>query len=175
MNRLLLIAGGVLLLVSAVLWTIFGMTLGDDATAFTVFPFAIVTMTLGILAIVFGTTFGRFGSTADPALIAEAAAAGRRGYARVVGATWLHTRIGRSWVWDADLVIAATDVPAYRHTDRVRVRFADGQLAGTGELVTVVRLRGDAPEVAVVAGPRATPQDADVPRDAAAWPAAPSS
>jgi hypothetical protein len=38
-----------------------------------------------------------------------------------------------------------------------------------GEIVSVVRLRDDAPGVSVIAGPARSPQDALVPQDAPPW------
>jgi len=126
---------------------------------------AIATIVLAVFAIV-APLFGRTGMS--PARIAEARAAGRQAYARVLSAAATGGQLNGAWAYDVRLVVAATDVPAYELDDRVRVHRTHGRLAG-GEIVTVVRLAADAPQVAVVEGPASTPQDAPVPHDALAW------
>jgi hypothetical protein len=117
-----------------------------------------------ILFVVFAIVTPLFGRTGvAPAAIAGARAAGREAYARVLSATPTGGQLNGAWAYDARLVVAATDVPAYEVADRVRVHRTHGTLAGAGELVTVVRLAADAPQVVVVAGPTQTPQDAVVP------------
>ncbi len=71
-------------------------------------------------------------------------------------------------MYDADLVVDGTRVPAYRATDRIRVHRRDGTLQG-GEILSVVRIAADGPAITVLAGPRQTPQDALVPQDAPPW------
>jgi hypothetical protein len=104
-----------------------------------------------------------------PAAVAEAVAAGRRAYARVVAAVPTGAQLNGAYAYDARLVVAAADVPAYEVAERIRVHRADGRVAGEGELVTVVRLAADAPQVVVTAGPASTPQNQAVPREAPAW------
>jgi hypothetical protein len=128
---------------------------------------AIATIVFGIFAIV-APLFGRAG--VKPAQIAEAVAAGRQAFARVTSAVPTGAQLNGAYAYDAQLVVAATDVPAYQTSDRVRVHRSDGKVAGQGEIVTVVRLAADAPHVVVTAGPASTPQDADVPPEAPAWP-----
>ena len=123
-----------------------------------------------ILFAVFALVAPRFGRTGvDPARVVEARAAGRQAYARVLTSVATGAQLNGAWAYDVRLVVAATDVPAYEVSDRVRVHRTHGKLAG-GELVTVVRLAADAPQVAVTEGPALTPQDADVPASAPAWP-----
>jgi hypothetical protein len=113
--------------------------------------------------------FGRTGVSSRQ--IADAVAAGRQAYARVTSAVPTGAQLNGAYAYDARLVVAATDVPAYEVAGRVRVHRSDGRVAGNGELVTVVRLAADAPEVVVTAGPASTPQDESVPLQAPAWPA----
>ncbi len=61
-------------------------------------------------------------------------------------------QINGHWVYDADLVVDGTRVPAYRLSDRIRVHRNDGTLHG-GEIISVVRIAQDAPAVSVIAGP----------------------
>jgi hypothetical protein len=124
-----------------------------------------------ILFLVFAIVAPLFGRTGvPPAAVAEAVAAGRQAYARVLSAVPSGAQLNGAYAYDARLVVAATDVPAYEVSDRVRVHRSDGRVAGQGEIVTVVRLAADAPQVVVTAGPASTPQDAAVPREAPAWP-----
>jgi hypothetical protein len=124
-----------------------------------------------ILFLVFAIVAPMFGRTGvSPAAVAEAVAAGRQAYARVTSAVPTGAQLNGAYAYDARLVVAATDVPAYEVSDRVRVHRSDGRVAGQGEIVTVVRLAADAPRVVVTAGPASTPQDAAVPREAPAWP-----
>jgi hypothetical protein len=133
---------------------------------------------LALLAVIGALVFGVFalvapffGRTVKPELIADAVAAGRLAYARVLSAVPTRFQLNGAYAYDARLVVAATDVPAYEVAGRVRVHRSDGRVAGNGELVTVVRLAADAPEVVVTAGPASTPQDESVPLQAPAWPA----
>ncbi len=123
-----------------------------------------------LLFAVFAIVHPVFGRRVTPAAVAEAEAAGRRAYARVRSSRATGGQLNGAWAYDVRLVVAATDVPPYEVRDRVRVHRDDGRLAGQGELVTVVRLAADAPQVVVTAGPGATPQDAAVPQEAPAWP-----
>jgi hypothetical protein len=86
----------------------------------------------------------------------------------VLSATPTGAQINGSYVYDADLVVDQTRVPAYRTRERIRVHRDDGTLRG-GEIVAVVRLRDDAPAVSVIAGPARVAQDSLVPRDAPPW------
>lgn len=125
-----------------------------------------------ILFTVFAFVSPRFGPTGiDPALVKGARAAGRQAHARVLSATATGAQLNGAWAYDVRLVVAATDVPAYEVSDRVRVYRTHGRLVG-GEIVTVVRLAADAPRVVVTEGPALTPQDADVPGSAPGWPGA---
>lgn len=128
---------------------------------------AIATIVFGIFAIV-SPLFGRAG--VKPAAVADAVAAGRQAYARVVSAVPTGAQLNGAYAYDARLVVAATDVPPYEVADRVRVHRRDGKITGGGEIVTVVRLAADSPQVVVTAGPASTPQDAAVPPEAPAWP-----
>jgi hypothetical protein len=135
----------------------------------------VVTFVISLLGLIGGVIFGVFGivlpifgRSSRPAEVSEAAAAGREGLARVLSAVPTGAQINGSYVYDVDLVVDATRVPAYRTRDRVRVHRSDGALRG-GEIIGVVRLRDDAPQVAVVAGPARAPQDALVPQDAPPW------
>jgi hypothetical protein len=134
---------------------------------------ALVALVGAIVLAVFAIIHPVFGRTGvPPAQVAEAVAAGRRAYARVLSASPTGGQLNGAWAYDARLVVAATDVPAYEVIDRVRVHRKDGRLAGQGgEIVTVVRLAADAPHVVVTSGPAETPQDVPVPREAPAWPA----
>ena len=117
---------------------------------------------------VFGIVLPIFGSAAAPRRLAEATAAGRGGLARVLSATPTGAQINGSYVYDAELVVDQTRVPPYRTRERIRVHRDDGTRRG-GEIVAVVRLRDDAPGVAVTAGPARVGQDALVPQDAPPW------
>lgn len=128
---------------------------------------AIAAIVFGVFAVV-APLFGRTG--VRPEAVAEAAAAGRQAYARVVAAVPTGAQLNGAYAYDARLIVAATDVPAYQVAERVRVHRSDGRVTGEGEIVTVVRLAADAPQVVVTAGPASTPQDQVVPLDAPAWP-----
>lgn len=128
---------------------------------------AIATILFAVFAIV-SPMFGRTGVNA--AQVTEAVAAGRQAFARVTAAVPTGAQLKGAYAYDARLVVAATDVPAYEVLDRVRVHRVDGKVPGRGEIVTVVRLDADAPQVVVTAGPASTPQDAAVPQAAPAWP-----
>jgi hypothetical protein len=137
--------------------------------AFTIaFVITLLALIGAVITGVFGIILPIFGRGAVSREITDAAAAGREGLARVLGATPTGAQINGSYVYDVDLVVDQTRVPAYRTRDRIRVHRNDGALRG-GEIIAVVRLRDDAPQVAVVAGPARTPQDALVPRDAPPW------
>lgn len=134
---------------------------------------ALLAVIATILFAVFAIVFPRFGRTGvDPVAVAAARAAGRQAYARVLSSTATGAQLNGAWAYDVRLVVAATDVPAYAVADRVRVHRTHGKLSGQGEIVTVVRLAADAPQVVVTAGPTQTPQDAAVPQEAPAWPGA---
>jgi hypothetical protein len=138
-------------------------------TAWTVvFVISLLGLIGGIISGVFGIVFPLFGASTGAAEVADAAAAGREGFARVLSARPTGARINGFYVYDAELVVDQTRVPAYRTRDRIRVNRTDGTLRG-GEILSVVRLRDDAPHVAVIAGPARTPQDALVPLDAPPW------
>lgn len=122
----------------------------------------------GIITGVFGIILPIFGRSTSAAQLAEATAAGREGLARVLSAKPTGSQINGAYVYDAELVVDQTRVPAYKVTDRIRVDRVDGVLTG-GEILSVVRLHDDAPQVAVVAGPARSPQDALVPQDAPPW------
>lgn len=125
-----------------------------------------------LLFAVFALVVPLFGRTAvDPAQVAAARAAGRQASARVLSATATGGQLNGAYAYDVRLVVAATDVPPYEVSDRVRVHRTHGRLAGSGEIVTVVRLAADAPQVVVTEGPALTAQDAVVPPSAPAWPA----
>jgi hypothetical protein len=135
-----------------------------------------VSLAIAILGVVGAVLFGVFGivlplfgrGQVPPAQFSEMVAAGRQGFARVLSARPTGAQINGSYVYDVDLVVDQTRVPAYRTQDRIRVHRTDGTLHG-GEIISVVRLRDDAPQVSVVAGPGRTPQDALVPQDAPPW------
>lgn len=128
------------------------------------FPAGLAIAILGgvaaILCIVFAIVLPLFG--------AGSRTEGIPGLARVVGVRPTGAQINGHWVYDADLIVDQTRVPAYRTTARIRVHRKDGTLRG-GEILSVVRLREDAPDVSVLAGPARTPQDALVPEDAPPW------
>lgn len=134
------------------------------------YALALLALIGALLFVVFALVLPIFGRRVPPARVAEAEVAGRRAFARVRSSRATGGQLGGAWAYDVRLVVAATDVPAYEVSDRVRVHRDDGKLGGQGELVTVVRLAADAPEVVVVAGPGKTPQDAAVPQEAPAWP-----
>lgn len=132
---------------------------------------ALIGLIGALLFAVFALVFPIFGRTGiDAAAVAEAVAAGRKGLARVVAARPTGGQLNGYWVYDVRLVVAAADVPAYTVDDRVRVHRDDGKLYGKDEIVTVVRLAADAPQVVVVNGPASTAQDGKVPKDAPGWP-----
>ena len=145
-----------------------GGPVNDTAAWVVVFVITLLGLIGGIITGVFGIVLPMFGASAGQAQLAEAAAAGREGFARVLSATPTGARINGSYVYDADLVVDQTRVPAYRVRDRIRVNRVDGVLKG-GEILSVVRVRDDGPKVFVVAGPARTPQDALVPQDAPPW------
>ena len=125
-----------------------------------------------ILFAVFAIIFPIFGRTGvKPAEVADAVAAGRQAFARVVSARPTGGQLNGAWAYDVRLVVAASDVPAYSVEDRVRVHRTEGKLFG-GEIVRVVRLAAGDPHVVVTSGPASTPQDAAVPQEAPAWPGA---
>jgi len=134
---------------------------------------ALLAIIAAILFTVFAIVTPLFGRTGvEPAVIAQARAAGRAGPARVLSARATGAQLNGAWGYDVRLVVAATDVPAYEVSDRVRVHRTHGRLTGAGELVTVVRLAADAPQVVVIDGPARTSQDVAVPHEAPPWPAA---
>jgi hypothetical protein len=126
----------------------------------------IATILFGVFALV-SPLFGRTGI--DPVSVAEARAAGRQAYARVLSSAATGAQLNGAWAYDLRLVVAPTDVPAYEATDRVRVHRTHGKPVA-GDILTVVRLAADAPQVAVTDGPALTPQDAAVPTSAPGWP-----
>ncbi len=135
------------------------------------FGVAILALVTVLLAGTFAVLLPLFGSPASflrRGALDEAIAAGRSGLARVVSARPTGAQINGHWVYDADLVVDGTRAPAYRASDRIRVHRRDGTLQG-GEILSVVRIAADRPAVAVIAGPRQTPQDSLVPRDAPPW------
>lgn len=135
------------------------------------YALALIGLIGAVLFTVFALVFPLFGRTGvSGAAVAEATAAGRRALARVVRARPTGAQLNGSWAYDVKLVVAATDVPAYTVDDRVRVHRDDGRLVGQGEIVTVVRLAADAPQVVVVNGPESTAQDGKVPTEAPSWP-----
>lgn len=136
------------------------------------YALALLALIAVILLGVFALVLPIFGRRVTPAQVTEAVAAGRQAYARVRTSRATGGQLNGAWAYDVRLVVAAGDVPAYEVSDRVRVHRDDGRLSGQGELVTVVRLAADAPEVVVTAGPTKTPQDAAVPQEAPGWPGA---
>ena len=140
----------------------------DPTTWAVVFVVTLLGFIGGIITGVFGIVFPLFGASAGAAALSDAAAAGREGLARVLSVRPTGAQINGSYVYDADLIVDQTRVPAYRTRDRIRVNRTDGTLHG-GEILSVVRLRDDAPQVVVIAGPARTPQDALVPQDAPPW------
>ena len=122
----------------------------------------------GVITGVFAIVLPIFGGATSAVQVSAAAAAGREGLARVLSARPTGAQINGAYVYDAELVVDQTRVPAYRTRERIRVNRVDGTLRG-GEILSVVRLRDDAPKVAVIAGPARTPQDALVPQDAPPW------
>lgn len=157
----LVIAGlglGVLLFIGAV----------DPALWIVVFAVTLLALIGGVITGIFGIILPIFGRGAIAAEVSRAAAEGREGFARVLSVSPTGAQINGSYVYDVDLVVDGTRVPAYRTRDRIRVHRNDGVLRG-GEIIGVVRLRDDAPEVAVIAGPGRSPQDALVPQDAPPW------
>ncbi|CAN5360254.1 hypothetical protein BH09ACT4_BH09ACT4_14290 [soil metagenome] len=123
----------------------------------------------GVLCGVFGIVLPLFGrGPLNPDEYTSVVAAGREGLARVLSARPTGARLNGSDVYDVELIVDQTRVPAYRTRDRIRVDRQDGVLRG-GEIISVVRPRDDAPQVVVVAGPARTAQDALVPQDAPPW------
>jgi hypothetical protein len=140
---------------------LFGISLGVAILAFVV----------ALLAAVFVVVLPLFGSQASflrGGTLDQAVAEGRSGLARVLWVQPTGAQINGQWVYDVDLVVDGTGVPAYKSRDRIRVHRRDGTLKG-GEVVSVVRIASDGPAVTVTAGPRQTPQDAAVPQDAPQW------
>lgn len=171
MRRRLAIASVVALAVAAFGFGIL-MSIGGPAAspvAWTAaFVVALVALIGGVITGVFGIILPIFGSAPRASDVADAAAAGREGLARVLSATPTGAQINGAYVYDAGLVVDQTRVPAYRTRGRIRVHRDDGTLRG-GEIVAVVRVRDDAPTVAVTAGPARVAQDALVPQDAPPW------
>ncbi len=140
---------------------VFGISLGV----------AILALVIGVLATVFAIILPIFGSRASfmrPPALQQAVDEGRSGLARVISAKPTGAQINGQWVYDAELVVDGTRVPAYRTHDRIRVHRDDGTLQG-GEIISVVRIAQDGPAVSVIAGPARTAQDALVPQDAPPW------
>lgn len=132
---------------------------------------AILSFVVGVMATVFAVIlpiFGTPGSFMPGEALQDAVAAGRSGLARVLSARPTGAQLNGQWVFDADLVVDGTRVPAYRTRDRIRVHRNDGTLHG-GEILSVVRIAQDGPAVTVIAGPARTAQDALVPQDAPPW------
>jgi len=133
---------------------------------------ALLALIATILFAVFALVTPLFGRTGvDPARLAAARAAGRETPARVLSSVATGAQLNGAWAYDLRLVVAATDVPAYEVTDRVRVHRTHGRPVA-GQLLTVVRLDADAPQVVVTEGPALAPQDAAVPDSAPGWPGA---
>ncbi|MGE3193716.1 MAG: hypothetical protein AB7K08_09635 [Microbacteriaceae bacterium] len=103
------------------------------------FAVALLALIGGVITGVFGIILPVFGRVPRASEVAEAAAAGREGLARVLSATPTGARINGAYVYDADLVVNQT------------------------------RVRDDAPTVAVTTGPARVAQEALVPQDAPPW------
>ncbi|MEO8529383.1 MAG: hypothetical protein ABI435_09900 [Pseudolysinimonas sp.] len=127
----------------------------------------IATILFGVFTLVL-PIFGRTGVSS--AVLASAVTAGRTAFARVRQARPTGARLNNGRAYAVTLVVAATDLPAYTVIDTVRVSRFDGLLVGRGEVITVVRLAADRPQVVAIEGPNSTPQDAAVPDDAPMWP-----
>ncbi|MEO5535554.1 MAG: hypothetical protein ABIR17_10530 [Pseudolysinimonas sp.] len=127
----------------------------------------IATILLGVFTLVL-PLFGRTGVSA--AQLGSAVTAGRTAFARVRQARATGARLNNGSAYAVTLVVAATDLPAYTVSDTVRIAQSDGALVGRGEIITVVRLATDRPQVVAIKGPNSTPQDAAVPNDAPVWP-----
>jgi hypothetical protein len=140
----------------------------DPALWTVIFCITLLALIAGILFGVFGIILPIFGRSAGTRAMTDAAAAGRDGLARVLGASSTGAQLNGAYVYDVDLVVDQTGVPAYRTRDRIRIHRTDG-VPADDSIISVVRLRDDAPEVAVIAGPARTPQDALVPQDAPPW------
>ena len=140
---------------------VFGLALGITILAFVI----------GLLAAVFAIVLPLFGSPSSflrRGSLDQAIAEGRSGLARIVWVRPTGAQINGQWVYDVDLIVDGTRVPAYKTRDRIRVHRNDGTLRG-GEILSVVRIAADGPEVTVIAGPRQTPQNSLVPQDAPPW------
>ena len=140
---------------------IFGISLGVAVLAF------VVALLAGVFAVLL-PLFGSQSSFLRRGALDQAIAEGRSGLARVVWVRPTGAQINGQWVYDVDLVVDGTRVPAYKTRDRIRVHRNDGTLRG-GEILSVVRIAADGPAVTVIAGPRQTPQDSLVPQDAPPW------
>ncbi len=139
----------------------FGVSLGVAILAF------VVALLAGVFAMLL-PLFGTQASFLRRGAIERAIAEGRSGLARVVRVRPTGAQINGQWVYDVDLIVDGTRVPAYTTRDRIRVHRDDGTLEG-GEILSVVRVAADGPAVSVIAGPRQTPQDSLVPQDAPPW------
>jgi hypothetical protein len=159
---------GVVAVVAAVVAVVLLPSLGLPLLI-VLFVVAVLGVIAAVLLVVFATVFPLFGpETPDPSDLTAAEGAGRRALARVVTVRPTGAQVNGQWVYDVDLVVAARDIRHYRTTGRVRLHRREGLLRG-GEIVTVVRIRPDAPEVVIVSGPRTTPQDSVVPTEAPGW------
>jgi hypothetical protein len=163
-------AGVVLLLAVGFLLTS-GSLVSNPIVSGLAFGLAILAFVVGLLAMIFAIVLPLFGTPQSflrrPALD-QAIAEGRSGLARVVWARPTGAQINGKWVYDVDLIVDGTRVPAYTTRDRIRIHRSDGTLRG-GEILSVVRIAADGPAVTVIAGPRQTPQDALVPQEAPPW------
>ena len=125
-----------------------------------------------VLFTVFAIAFPLFGRTGQAAELAAAIAAGRQAHARVTSARPTGGRLNGARAYDVQLVVAATDVPAYSVSDRVRCTAPTESCSGRARSVTVVRLAAGDPHVVVTNGPASTPQTRAVPQEAPVWPGA---
>jgi hypothetical protein len=132
---------------------------------------AILTGVAGVLCVVFGLLLPKFERNAIPSadILGAATAAGRVAPARVVSARLTGISIGMTWEFAADLVVAATDRPAYRGIQYIRAPYRWEGASGTAPIITVVRVEAGEPRGVMVKDVDGTDQSQKVPQTAPGW------
>lgn len=160
---------GVLLVLAAVIaFVLAAMVVPESRFAFTL-ALAIPAAVLGILAIVFGLLLPVFARGVIPSaeVLGAATAAGRLAPARVLSAVQGGVRVGNYREFTVDLVVAATDRPAYRGIQHLRTTAKRWNQAGA--IITVIRVEADDPRVVMIKDAAGTDQSQQVPLDAPPW------
>lgn len=168
--RVLPYAGALLLVVGTAL-LVFAVLAATDDVYPVVLALAILAVVSGVLCVVFGLLLPKFERSAIPAaaILGAATAAGRLAPARVLSSRPTGISVGRTWEFEADVVVAPADLPAYRGIQYLRGRIGAKTLEGDGAIITVVRVSTDDPRVVMVKDGTGTDQSQNVPLDAPAW------